>query len=73
MDGDVEDDAMAEPCPTYCEVIEAASVMSRHAAHIDDPVACQLKVILASMGHQMRLERSKGLTATHITDYFHHV
>jgi len=53
MDGDVEDDAMAEPRPTYCEVIEAASVMSRHAAHIDDPVACQLKVILASMGHQM--------------------
>ena len=73
MDGDVEDDAMAEPRPTYHEVIEAASVMSRHAAHIDDPVARQLEVILASMGRQMRLERSKGLTATHITDYFHHV
>ena len=71
MDGDVEGDAVAEPRPTYHEVIEAASVMSRHVAHIDDPVARQLEVILASMGRQMRLERSNGLTATHITDYFH--
>ena len=53
MDGDVENDAMAEPCPTYHKVIEIASIMSRHAAHIDDLVACQLEVILASMGCQM--------------------
>jgi len=73
MDGDVEDGAIIEPRPTYHEVVQAASIMSRHVAHVDNPVARQLEVILASMGRQMRLERSQGLTATHITDYFHHV
>ena len=70
-DNDVEDDTPAEPCPTYHEVFQAASVINRYAAHVDSPLACKLEEVLASLGRQMRLERSQKLTTTQITDYFH--
>ena len=70
---DEEDDTPLEPCPTYREVFQAASVISRYAGHVDDPVARTLEAILASFGRQMRLERSQALTTTHITDYFQYI
>lgn len=70
---DSEDSVPLEPCPTYRELFQAASVINRYAEHIDDPVARKLEAILASFGHQMRLERSRALTTTHITDYFHRI
>jgi hypothetical protein len=63
---DEENDTPLEPCPT-------ASVISRYAGHVDDPVARKLEAILASFGRQMRLERSQALTTTHITDYFQYI
>ncbi|KAI0270279.1 hypothetical protein BGY98DRAFT_981870 [Russula aff. rugulosa BPL654] len=70
---DEENDTPLEPCPTYREVFQAASVISRYAGHVDDPVARKLEAILASFGRQMRLERSQALTTTHITDYFQYI
>ena len=70
---DEENDTPLEPCPTYREVFQAASVISRYAGHVDDPVARTLEAILASFGRQMRLERSQALTTTHITDYFQYI
>jgi hypothetical protein len=70
---DVEDDTSPEPCPTYREVFQAASVINRYAEHIDSPAARKLEAILASFGRQMWLDRSQALTTTHITDYFHHI
>lgn len=73
MGDDVEDDAVMEPHPTYREVLQAATVITRYVEHINDPVARNLEAILASFGRRMRLERSQALTSTHITDYFHHI
>jgi len=46
-------DAVMEPHPTYCEMFQAAAVITRYAKHIDDPVARNLEAILASFGHWM--------------------
>ena len=72
-DDDVEDDTALEPCPTYREMFQAASVINRYVERVDNPVARKLEAILASFGRQMRLERSQALTTTHITDYFDHI
>ena len=73
MDDDPDDDAVVEPRPTYREVLQAASIINRYIEHVNDPVARELEACLASLGPLMRLERSQGLSTTHITDYFHNV
>jgi len=55
-DNNVEDDAPLEPCLTYHEVFQAASIIGRYAGHIDDPTPCKLKAVLASFKCQMQLE-----------------
>jgi len=69
-DDDIEDDAPLEPCPTHREVLQAASVINRYVGHLNDPLAHKLETILASFGCQIRLEESKSMTSTHLTDYF---
>ena len=70
-DNNVEDDAPLEPCLTYHEVFQVASIIGRCARHIDNPTAYKLKAVLASFKCQMQLERSQTLTTTQIIDYFH--
>jgi len=38
-DDDVEDNAPLEPCPTYHEDFQAASIIGRYAGHVDNPTA----------------------------------
>ena len=45
--------AIPSPCPTYLELFQAATVISRYAEHVDDLVTCKLEAILASFGHQV--------------------
>ena len=72
-DDDVEDAALLEPYPTYREVFQAASVINRHVGLLDDPLACDVEAILASLGRQMHLNRSQSLIPTRVTDYFNHI
>ena len=72
-DDDVEDAALLEPYPTYREVFQAASVINRHVGLLDDPLARNVEAILASLGRQMRLNRSQSLIPTRVTDYFNHI
>ena len=69
-DNDIEDDGPVEPCPTYREVLQATFIISRYIDHINSPVARELEATLASFLQQMRLDRSRALTPTKITDYF---
>ncbi|KAF8234278.1 hypothetical protein L208DRAFT_1262561 [Tricholoma matsutake] len=50
-DDNVKDDALLEPCPTHCEVFQAASVINRYVEHVDDLLTCRLKAVLASFGN----------------------
>lgn len=71
-DSDTEDDMLVEPCPTHHDACQASSTMrtSRYFEHIDDPIACKVEEVLASFGCLMRVEKSKTLATTKITDYF---
>jgi hypothetical protein len=70
-DDNVEEDAPVEPCPTYREVLQAVSIINRYVDHVDNPVACKLEGVLGRFTQFLQLERSKALTTTQITDYFH--
>jgi hypothetical protein len=70
-DSDAGDDGAVEPCPTYHEVCQAASIMNRCVEHRNDPNARKFEAMLASFVRQLQLERAQALTTTHITDYFH--
>ncbi|OAX34269.1 hypothetical protein K503DRAFT_699038, partial [Rhizopogon vinicolor AM-OR11-026] len=69
-DDDIEDDSLLERCPTHHEVFQAASVINRYVEHLDDPLARKLEATLASFGHQIRLEESRSMSPTRLTDYF---
>jgi hypothetical protein len=69
-DDGTDDIAPVEPRPTRREVLQAASVISRYPAYVDDPVARKLETVLASFGRQMRLEESRGMVPTRLTSYF---
>ena len=72
-DDDIEDDTPLKPCPTYCEMFQAVSVVNGYVEHVDDPITRKREAILASFGRQMRLEKSQALTTTCITDYFRNI
>ena len=69
-DHDFDDDAPADACPTRQELLQAASVISSYVNTLDSTFARKLEVALASFGHQICLEESQSMTATHINDYF---
>jgi len=69
---DIEDDSPVEPFPTYCEMLEAASVINKYIKTLNSPLAWKLTTDLASLSHQMCLERSQAIQSMYITDYFTH-
>jgi hypothetical protein len=71
-DDDVDDDALVEDRPTRREVLQAASVINRYIDGLHDPVARKLEGLLSSFARQMRLDESRSLVSTRITDYISH-
>lgn len=71
-DDDVDDDAPVEAHPRVGEVLQAASLIKTYLNGINTPFAHNLENVLASFGRQMRLEESRAMVPTHITDYFSH-
>ena len=65
-DGDVPVDA----CPTRREVLQAVSVVNNYVSMLDGTFARKMEEVLASFRRQIRLEGSRNVTSTHITDYF---
>ncbi len=71
--GDIDEDGPVEICPTYCNVLLAASVISRYINGLDDPIAPKMEVVLPSFTwHHTRLQQTHTLVSTAITDYFPH-
>ena len=54
-DDDIGDDASIEACPTHCEVLQAATVISWYVDSVDGPLAHKLEMVLAPFEHQMSL------------------
>ncbi|GLB34609.1 putative DDE superfamily endonuclease [Lyophyllum shimeji] len=68
--GDDGDDEGVDEKPTRKDALTAAFTLQRYIADLNEPFARKLEGILASFGRQTRLEASRAMEPTHITDYF---
>src|ERR1700678_1850800 len=50
--------------------LAAVSTLSKYIADLDEPFARKLEVVLTSFGRQTRLDASKSLRSTTLTDFF---
>jgi len=68
-DGEVLDDGIADkPRPTRREVLQAVSVLNRYLDLEDGPLARELQRLLQLFVRDLRLQESRSLMSTCITD-----
>jgi hypothetical protein len=59
-----------EPRPTRRDVLKAVSTVSRYAEDLDHPIAHKFEALLGSFNRQLRLEETKSMKETVLTDFF---
>ena len=64
------DDMPIEPRPTRRDVLKAVSAVSRYAEDLNHPIARKFKALLGSFNRQLRLEETKSMKETVLTDFF---
>jgi DDE superfamily endonuclease len=65
-----EDDTPIEPRPTRRDVLKAVSTISRYAEDLNYPIARKFEALLGSFNRQIRLEETKSMKETVLTDFF---
>ncbi|KAJ7797413.1 hypothetical protein B0H14DRAFT_2339412 [Mycena olivaceomarginata] len=65
-----DDGSPTEPRPTRKEALQALAMLSRFFEDVDGPFARMLEGSLTKFGRETRLEQSRSLVSTSITDYF---
>ncbi|KAJ3544961.1 hypothetical protein NMY22_g2609 [Coprinellus aureogranulatus] len=68
------DDAEEEPLsdvPSPAEVQKAISTITSHLLASDEPYARKLEGLLSQMRRDLRLEQTRALRSTKVTDFFH--
>jgi DDE superfamily endonuclease len=70
---DIDDvDVSAPAGPTRHELIQAALMLKKHVATLNDPFSRKFEVMLGSFGAQTRVAGMKSAKDTRLTDYFVH-
>ena len=64
-------DISIEPCPTYRDVLKAASAIGRYIEDLNCPIARKIEALLGSFNRQLQLEETKSMKDTVLTDLFH--
>jgi len=59
-----------EPHPTWCNILKAVSTVSRYAKNLNHPIAHKFEALLGSFNRQLRLEETKSMKETVLTDFF---
>ena len=67
---DVDDDVKVVEKPNRQEALTASFTLQRYLSDIGDPFARQLEAVLANFGRHTRLEETRSLQPSRITDYF---
>ncbi|KAF8219530.1 hypothetical protein L208DRAFT_1339375, partial [Tricholoma matsutake] len=65
-----EDDTPIKPHPTPHDIFEAVSIISRYAEDLNHPIACKFEALLGLFNKQIRLEETKSMKKTVLTDFF---
>lgn len=69
---DVDDDIIIKPCPTRREVLKAVSTIGVcRVKDLNDPNTCKLETLLGLFNRQLRLDETRSMRDTHLTDFFH--
>ena len=67
---DVNDDIVIKPCPTRREVLKAVSTIGACIEDLDDPNMCKLEALLGLLNRQLRLNETRNMRDTRLTDFF---
>ena len=68
---DVDDDIIIKPRPTRREVLKAVSTIGACIEDLNDPNACKLESLLGLFNRQLRLDETRSMRDTYLTDFFH--
>ncbi|KAJ2924193.1 hypothetical protein H1R20_g12895, partial [Candolleomyces eurysporus] len=60
-----------EPRPTNLDILQASTTIKKFIEEINEPYARKLEALLSSLTHNLRLENTKALKDTLITDFFY--
>jgi hypothetical protein len=64
------DDIPIEACPTRRDILKAVSTISKYIDELNDPIARKLEDIFSSFKRQLRLDETRSMKATVLTDFF---
>lgn len=72
--GDDVDDEIhipTDPRPTHRDALKAASTIRRYIEDLNDPIARKMEALLASFNMKIRVDETRHMKTTVITDFFH--
>ena len=70
---DVDNDIPLDPRPTYRDVLKAVSTIRRYIDDLNDPIARKMEALFASFNMKLRLDKSRSMKGTVLTDHFKRV
>ena len=68
----VDDDVPPEPRPTRRDVVKATSIINKYLIELDDHQFRRLEAMLSAFNWQLRLDETRNLKETSLTDFFTH-
>lgn len=69
-DGDEIDSTPLEPPPSRRDIVKAISTINRYVEDLNDPLARKVEALLGTFNRHLRLNETKSLRTTLMTDYF---
>lgn len=69
---DIEDGlpTPTDPRPTHRDALKAVSTIHRYIEDLNDPIARKMEALLASFNMNIRVDESRGMKSTLLTDFF---
>jgi hypothetical protein len=67
---DIDEIISIEPRPTRRDVLKGVSTIGKYVADWDDPIARKIEVLLSSFNRKLRLDETRNMKETVITDFF---
>jgi len=59
-----------QPHPTRRDVLKAASTITRYTEDMNEPIVCKMEALLGAFNRQLRLDETRGMKDTHLTEFF---
>jgi hypothetical protein len=67
---DVDNDIPLEPRPTRRDLLKAVSTIGRYVDDLNEPIARKMEAVLGSFSRQLRLDETRTMKSSVLTDFF---